>query len=301
MGFRHLRLLDYALKNGISYPNNWEYGKDMWETIVRESITGALSQAVCIDISDPMNHSHPAYDMCLSPPFQHYWLEVMDDEPTGKGGACLVTSFDADPKLRLKDQPSLVGEFTQKLEEGGVSLDRKGLRWGLQMAFFFCDTSQERVFGPTMFTQMIIDALGTPLQNAEGKNFIFPRFPCGQSGREEEVINDVCYAHTLLNCKNVRLEPRKAPRQVRRQMLRDYGYQAVTYRRLTIDPSSLPQQRPLTGAWENRLHLVRGHMRDFRRKGLFGKYYGMFYCPPHLKGNPMKGEVIKDYEVKETV
>jgi hypothetical protein len=52
------------------------------------------------------------------------------------------------------------------------------------------------------------------------------------------------------------------------------------------------------GAWSNRVHFCRGHVREYtEERPLFGKYFGRFWVPPHARGNKENGVVRKDYAV----
>jgi hypothetical protein len=42
------------------------------------------------------------------------------------------------------------------------------------------------------------------------------------------------------------------------------------------------------------LHWVRGHFKDFREKGVFGKAKGVYWWSPHLAGKADR-VVLKDY------
>lgn len=47
------------------------------------------------------------------------------------------------------------------------------------------------------------------------------------------------------------------------------------------------------------LHLCRGHFRDYKDgRGLFGRYHGVYWVAPQLKGSKKKGVTNKDYDVK---
>ncbi len=43
------------------------------------------------------------------------------------------------------------------------------------------------------------------------------------------------------------------------------------------------------------LHTVRGHLRTYDTKGLFGKLFGTFFIPSHARGDEKNGTVTKDY------
>lgn len=46
------------------------------------------------------------------------------------------------------------------------------------------------------------------------------------------------------------------------------------------------------------LHMVRGHFRDYSKKGLFGRYhYNAVWVPPHARGSAEHGTRINDYSV----
>ncbi len=46
------------------------------------------------------------------------------------------------------------------------------------------------------------------------------------------------------------------------------------------------------------LHICRGHFKDFRQQGLFGKNHGIYWWPMHVRGSQANGEVHKDYLVR---
>lgn len=43
------------------------------------------------------------------------------------------------------------------------------------------------------------------------------------------------------------------------------------------------------------LHVVRGHLADYTENGLFGKYFGTYFIPSHVRGKVENGTVTKDY------
>jgi hypothetical protein len=53
-----------------------------------------------------------------------------------------------------------------------------------------------------------------------------------------------------------------------------------------------------TSGLQRALHICRGHFATYSEDApLFGKYAGGFWIPYHVRGNPEKGQVIKDYAV----
>lgn len=106
----------------------------------------------------------------------------------------------------------------------------------------------------------------------------------------------------LLNCKNITTEDHK-PNVALNKSRRKKGKQELfTYKTLKLvlpsnkknaDSSSQP-----TGE-HNRIHFCRGHFKEYTEDHpLFGKYTGIYWWQPHVRGQNKEGVVIKDYEVK---
>jgi len=251
------------------------------------------------------------YDCCTVPPFQYFVIEAK--HPTGQNVALLVmahTTEDANKPLienmlkgaSLTQNMDEIAEVTRRSwRESGLDPETVGVKFVMQCWVFMSQGP-----GPLSLTshyQSYVNELGIPIANTMQALTVH--------GMEEHVLKDVFeslvltinYCWTLMNCKNVKLLLTKQSRKERRWIKHHYDKPAITYRTLVLDPSKGPKKRPDDQdipLWENRMHLVRGHMRDFRRKGLFGKYFGMYYCPSHLRGNPDKGAIKSNYEVQES-
>ena len=139
----------------------------------------------------------------------------------------------------------------------------------------------------------------------------------GQAGsRESEVIAAMhnlvlpCFfTLSLLNSKNVETEDVEHPRLLtalksrkkRKQIEEDMTYKNVViylpgkkrkkYERNDSSSEDSPRQKA---------HLVRGHWRDCREVGLFGKdeLRGLYYIPQHIKGAKHEGMIHKTYTAK---
>lgn len=114
------------------------------------------------------------------------------------------------------------------------------------------------------------------------------------------MLNPTLLALQLLNCKNTSLVL-DTPAAARRRRVFP-GAPTVRYHVLVVAP--LRRRRSNNAADTNghpkALHVCRGHFVDYRSgAGLFGKYHGLFYVGPHLRGNSARGVVIKDYQLKE--
>lgn len=109
----------------------------------------------------------------------------------------------------------------------------------------------------------------------------------------------------LMGCKNVTgqdlivAEPLKKARQRRNKPpLTIYKTLLVTLPK-TGKAVPLNTQAMVKEASESRaLHTVAGHYADYREKGLFGRYKGIFWIPAHARGAEEAGQVVKAYEAK---
>jgi hypothetical protein len=104
-------------------------------------------------------------------------------------------------------------------------------------------------------------------------------------------------AQNLLACKNVSSQTREIDAKLQKRRARDQKPPLCEYRQIVIEAP--PGRRTNLSAEQNdsevkrRLHMVRGHFADYREKGLFGKYKGVFFFPAHLRGDESSGEIRK--------
>lgn len=111
-----------------------------------------------------------------------------------------------------------------------------------------------------------------------------------------------CFGVSLLHCKNVVLSEIPVPKKVRRARERK-GIPKVVYKTLVIEPlrqqvrNTDAEEKPKGDPIQRALHIVRGHFKDFREKGLFGKYHDIYWWEMHARGKEKLGVIHKDYEI----
>lgn len=117
---------------------------------------------------------------------------------------------------------------------------------------------------------------------------------------EEDMMVPILYGLSLLHCKNTRLVDRNIERHEAKRLERAMGM-SVSLKELRVQPlklKSVYEQTEPKGGTKKRMHICRGHFRDYRAgKGLFGKYHGIYWCAQHLRGDVARGMVLKDYEI----
>jgi hypothetical protein len=106
---------------------------------------------------------------------------------------------------------------------------------------------------------------------------------------------------SLMHCKNVELKA-GAPIAHALQKARASKGKPALYRHYTLLIE--PMRKVIAGATPGghlsakALHICRGHFKDYRDHGLFGRNHGMYWWGMHARGDAAVGKVEKTYDVK---
>lgn len=111
-------------------------------------------------------------------------------------------------------------------------------------------------------------------------------------------------AISLMHVKNIVYEEVQVPPKVQRKRAKK-GYPNIQFKTLAIEPfkqrcQKLHDENPDgPSPLELALHLVRGHFKDFREKGLFGdpNKRGIYWWDAHARGDEKHGITVNDYEL----
>lgn len=109
----------------------------------------------------------------------------------------------------------------------------------------------------------------------------------------------------LMGCKNVVGQDLVVDERLKKARLRRNKPPLTVYKTLLVTLPKTGKSVPLNTqamvreASESRaLHTVAGHYADYREKGLFGRYKGIFWIPAHARGTEDAGQVVKTYQAK---
>ncbi len=105
-----------------------------------------------------------------------------------------------------------------------------------------------------------------------------------------------------MHCKNVTARAIDPPAALQKARQKRGKRPLLRYHVLDIEPMKqvLRKQGGL-GSGNNiaqALHICRGHFKDYRQSGLFGKVKGIFWWDQHARGDVKQGVVTKDYSIK---
>lgn len=108
---------------------------------------------------------------------------------------------------------------------------------------------------------------------------------------------------SFLNCKNIEQVKVDPPEKLQKKRKKRNKKPLVSYYTLRVIPNKMKQNTissPGKGNNPYRIHTCRGHFKEFtKEKPLLGKYAGLYWWDPYVRGNKKKGKIIKDYEVGE--
>lgn len=149
---------------------------------------------------------------------------------------------------------------------------------------------------------------GRPIVHSGGDFWIFSKIE-PQEGEKDllhsYVINGAYPAFlaiSFMHCKNVVLRSETPPIKLSRKHEKKNGRPLWGYKLLEIEPMKkvLASEGNIEKSGiQHALHICRGHFKDYRERGLFGKYKGMFWWDSHVRGDSAHGVVVKDYKVNQ--
>jgi hypothetical protein len=230
----------------------------------------------------------------LAPPFERFWIET---RAIGR----IVSG-------------KTVQQFTPALRGWGAYVKARelrnaaGLRRGWVEHFLLIGerTSQGR-FVPIGERRFILDATGQVAEASDGGPAITDAH-LTRSGEflelSKHLVSLLCMPLALaicfMHCRNVELVSRDPDEKLSRQHRRKHGRPLLRYHILGIEPVRrvLADEGDAEEVGLRRaLHICRGHFKDYRQRGLFGKHRGIYWWSDFVRGDVTTGLVVKDYAV----
>ena len=104
----------------------------------------------------------------------------------------------------------------------------------------------------------------------------------------------------VLNAKNVKMQKQSYDlNEYSKKRLKRSGVKNQYYT-LVVTKPGIQQESSSTGEHKGTrpLHLCRGHLARYEKKGLFGRLFGTFFIPSHVRGDKKNGIIKKDYRIK---
>jgi hypothetical protein len=255
----------------------------------------------------------------IAPPFASTWFEWTRPEMGNINGK----------QVRMSERPCRLGvhvlafddslgldNVLDKLRKKGTEYSHKP-KWIL-MCRGFCSYGGDRT-GEVIALALAVNADGTELLTTNGYSFAIlasdnfeQAIELGYAGSgmdRQQRIN--CLASTYLDipmlatvfmhCSNTELI-KSPPVPPELQKARERRGKPPLFRYYTIKVEHIKKVIASSNKGSNELspaalHIARGHFKDFREHGLFGKHRGIYWWDMQTRGSAEVGVIKKDYDV----
>jgi len=112
-------------------------------------------------------------------------------------------------------------------------------------------------------------------------------------------------ALSMMNCKNIVTRTNHPSPKLNKARKKRGRKPLVEFKTIHVDPNTktVKSSAAKDSGDSPRKHVAKGHLKDYRNgKGLFGKYKGIWYWGPQLRGEVMNGICLPNYTIdkKET-
>lgn len=119
--------------------------------------------------------------------------------------------------------------------------------------------------------------------------------------RQFVYVSTLLKINSLLNCINIIHIKNNHPEKLQKARIKRGKLPLQSYYTLELKGVSKKYENMMKKndpQWANRIHLCRGHFKRYTEdKPLFGKYTGLWWWQPAVRGKNKKGVIFKDYEL----
>lgn len=248
----------------------------------------------------PMPWDYDRHFPFCAPPFPEMWFEFRTTKLHNvRRVGVKVTSVE----MTMSRWPMVDNRLHESLIRTHPELHDR-VRWLLSFEPFSEDENG-KLIGPWGTFLIGIAPDGHLAKNANGE-YVFAVSaldPTRAAKRQALMVNPCLMAMSFMHVKNSRLLSEEPPApKTKNQQKKAKKFPVSRYYVLKIDPvDRVVQQRQSSedsDRSESALHIVRGHFADYTQgKGLFGRIKGRFWFDWHMRGNPERGVIEKDYEI----
>ena len=241
----------------------------------------------------------------LAPPFRRFWIEYS----VPQDGSWMK---DIGAEFSVYDDPLWVCRQDNELIKCGGAPPGSKSRWILIVqAWIRARLPTELLAYPMMFAYhvgsdgeiigrcgAVDDRDGQPLVSGD----VWDRqFSDSTVNELDWVLWPCAVAISFGHCKNVRHVEHIPGGKLEKARLKRGRKPTLRYYTLEIDPMREVLRREGhsdTLGLKQAMHICRGHFKDYRQSGLFGKIKGVFWWDQAVRGTAEAGVVVKDYSVK---
>ena len=233
---------------------------------------------------------------CVMPPFDCVWFEYK--------GPRVILSKEFGRQEQIGPLPTL-GVLVCSMPAPDNEIVKNGTIQTVMV--FYRPGGSETIFGAETTAAYFVDQAGVPTSHMANKVIYM-----GHTDAMGHAVQDLQYlqsaftfahpallAMTFLNCKNTQVIQRSPDQKLSRIDVKKGRPPLVTFRTLEIEQVKqlVGYKQGQAGGLKKALHVARGHFKDYRERGLFGRTKGLFWWGPAIRGTSSAGTVIKDYSI----
>lgn len=244
----------------------------------------------------------------IAPPFAEWWMEFRLPPERLSPRANILAVGTSHHAIEIPSSQAeyvfrdRLGAFVRESRDATVddAIMRKSngerLRWVVKTLTFLRIAGERQLVGPFNDTEICIGERGSIL--------LTPFFVSNPDDVEIDryvVFQLVSFLGVcLLNCQNVQSVNHVPDERTERRFTQRYEKPMVRWHTLVIEPMKrlLAESGSGSVGIQKALHICRGHFKDYRAAGLFGKLKGMYWWDAHVRGTVAAGVAPKDYAVK---
>lgn len=268
---------------------------------------------------------------CLAPPWQICWVEFkmpsemvscetgttrIDRSTMGTNRALLVHSMKAEEYRQWAEKVAAFnqGHWTSRLKADGKLADPLPESHWIQIASAFIELAKGDIFDAGIaIWQLRKD--GTVIDPGKGgwQHLFMGLAPAEeilgpeQAATMTEIIKDgflwpciyvAALAYSFINCRNTVIVDHSPDPKLAKANLKRGKPPSITYKTLEIEAVKKilsTKGNIAVNGLQRALHICRGHFKDYREHGLFGKVKGLYWWDMHIRGTDKAGVVDKDY------
>jgi hypothetical protein len=257
---------------------------------------------------------------CLAPPWPLTFLEYraparivergetypFDKEALGQHFGILLDSVETGTVPAFRGLPAF-DDILPGHRDDMIPAPAEGVKW-VQQASVFTELRGDILLRGTF--SWVINETGSLCDGFErigGLPFL-PPFggPDDLSTKDHHEMGHNCWtflapallAISFMHCRNTVIQDVAPPPKLERANIKRGKVPCVHYKTLEIAPVKkilATQGLAESTGLKHALHICRGHFKDYRQHGLFGKRKGLYWWDMHIRGTTKQGLVVKDY------
>jgi len=233
----------------------------------------------------------------VSPPFRSTWLEFA--RPQGVEWSTDISRWAIwiiGDEVPL-DQPwNETNAAFQMCQGWNIELEEKP-RWLMRCVLYVKMRDDDRCAGPLATYLLALNNDG----EIEAHDFMDYAVEKRHEGMDfRSLFHAALLTLSMMHCKNVGVEGRQQPQSASKHWKKEHGRPLAQYKILNIEPMKTVLRRDGGSdslGLNHALHICRGHFRDYRERGLFGKHRGIYWWDAFVRGSSAEGVVHKEYKV----